>query len=347
MKALKYLIYFLIGLAALIGLLGMFAKHQYHIERKVEIDAPLAMVYDQVRLLKNFNEWSPWTRYDPQVKLTYGGTDGEPGASYAWAGNKDVGKGILTLKSVSPKRLDLELKFVEPVEFTAPMYFNITGDSLKTKVSWAIEPNLPFPMNVWAMFTDVDKAIGPDYEHGLGFLKRRCESMAHKKYHGYEIVEEEIPEAYYLSIRKEVDTSDVIPFYRENIAKIQHYADSTHLVRVDSAAGLYWTFDLKTGKTDMAAALPLKDEVKPPDSMQVYKIGGSKALVIDYQGGYDKIADAHTAMDEYMATFRLRNIPPVIESYVVAAAGEQDTAKWLTRIIYFVEPEPDTLGIKK
>lgn len=347
MKALKYLIYFLVALAVLIGVLGVFAKNKYHVERKIEIDAPKSMVYDQIRLFKNFNEWSPWAKYDPNLQVTYSGVDGEPGASYSWAGNKDVGEGIETLKSVSPDRLDLELKFIKPIEFTAPVFFNITGDSLKTKVTWGFEPNLPFPVNIWAMFTDVDKAMGPDYEHGLGFLKRRCESMAHKKYHGYEIAEEDVPLAYYLGIRKEVDIADIMPFYQENIVKVQKYADSLKLAPASAPAGLYWTFDLKSGKSDMAAALPLKEDKKPPTGMQVYKMGGSKALIIEHQGSYEKMGEAHQAMDDYMAEFHLKSVPPVIESYVVAPLNEPDTAKWITKVIYFVEPAPDSSGIKK
>lgn len=347
MKALKYLIYFLVGLAVLIGALGIFAKNKYHVERKIEIDAPRSLVYDQIRLFKNFNEWSPWVKYDPNIKVTYSGADGEPGASYSWAGNKDVGEGIETLKTVGPDRLELELKFIKPIEFTAPVFFNISGDSLKTAVTWGFEPNLPFPVNIWAMFTDVDKAMGPDYEHGLGFLKRRCESMAHKKYHGYEIGEEEIPLAYYLGIRKEVDIPEISPFYMENIVKVDSFVQKEKLTPLGSPVGLFWTFDLKTGKSDMAAAIPVKEDKKPPAGMQAYKMGGTKALVVEHLGSYEKISEAYKAMDDYMAEFHLRSIPPGIESYVAAPLNEPDTAKWITKVIYFVEPAPDSTGIKK
>ncbi|MEN9415964.1 MAG: hypothetical protein RLZ62_2268, partial [Bacteroidota bacterium] len=64
MKFIKYLLYFVLGLVALIGLLGIFAKKTYHIERSVEIDAPKALVYEQIRFFKNFNEWSPWLKLD-------------------------------------------------------------------------------------------------------------------------------------------------------------------------------------------------------------------------------------------------------------------------------------------
>ncbi len=47
-------------------------------------------------------------------------------------------------------------------------------------------------------------------------------------------------------------------------------------------------------------------------------------------------------MDEYMEEKKLQSIPQVIEEYVTDPVQEPDTAKWLTRIIYFVEPKRDS-----
>ena len=60
MKFIKYLLYFVLGLAALIGVFGIFAKNTYHIERSIEIDAPRELVYEQIRfdvlqVIRNLN----------------------------------------------------------------------------------------------------------------------------------------------------------------------------------------------------------------------------------------------------------------------------------------------------
>jgi effector-binding domain-containing protein len=347
MKTLKYIFYIVLGLAALVGGLGLFAKKTYHIERSMVIDAPKALVYDQIRLFKNFHEWSPWSKLDPDMKLTYAGNDGEVGSSYAWVGNDDVGEGKQTLKSLAPDRLELQLDFVKPFESSIPVFYNITGDEEKTKVTWGFDPYLPFPINVWAMFTDIDKAMGTDYERGLGFLKRRCEGMAHKKYHGYEVAEEEIPDTYYLCMRKEIAIADFSTFYAENLPKLMEVVNTEKLTLAGSPSALYWTYDEKAGTTDMAAAIPMKESKKNAKDFQVFKIDGGKALVIDFLGDYSSIMEAHLAMDEYMTSNNLHNIPPVIESYVTDPETEPDTTKWLTKVIYFVEPMPDSTKVKK
>lgn len=346
MKALKYLLYFLLAIAALIAALGLFAKKSYHIERSIVIDAPKSLVYDQVRLFKNYHEWSPWSKLDPDMKLTYGGSDGEAGATYAWKGNNDAGEGTETLKTVAPDRLELQIDLVEPFKTSMPVTFDITGNEEKTRVTWAFNPHFPFPINVWSMFTDIDKAMGNDYERGLGYLKRRCEAMAHKKYHGYEVAEEEFAEMNYVGTRKEVSIADIGLYYTENLPKIMEIVTAEKLTVAGAPCGFYWTFDEKSGTSDMAAVIPVKEEKKLPKEFQWFKIPANKALVIDYLGDYAKMKDAHLAMDDYMKSNNLRNIPPVIESYVTDPGAEPDTAKWLTKVIYFVEPAPDSTEVK-
>lgn len=349
MKALKYLLYFLLGIAVLIGALGLFAKKTYHIERSIDIDAPKALVYDQVRLFKNFHEWSPWSKLDPNMKLSYEGTDGEAGASYSWVGNDDVGEGKQTLKTAGPDRVELQLDFVKPFKSTIPVFFNVTGNEEKTKVVWGFDPKFPFPVNIWAMFTDIDKAMGGDYERGLGFLKRRCEGMAHKKYHGFEVSEEDLTEAYYLALRKEVPIADITTYFTESLPKVLSTVSTEKLTQAGAISGLYWTYDEKAGKTDMAVAVPVKEkeDKKLPKEFLLFKMEGGKALVIDYLGDYDKLKDAHMAMDEYMTGNKLRSIPPAFETYISDAKTEPDTAKWHTKVIYFVEPMPDSTELKK
>ncbi len=347
MKSLKYLFFFLLGIAVLIGGLGLFAKSSYHIERSIAIDAPKNLVYDQIRLFKNFHDWSPWSKLDTTMILTYSGTDGEVGATYSWKGNDDAGEGKQTIKTLSPDRIELLMEIVKPLEISIPAYFNVTGDAEKTNVTWAIELQLPFPSNVWAMFTDIDNAMGTDYAHGLGFLKRRCESMAHKKYHGYEVAEADIPDTHYLSARKVVPFEEIGPYFAEFMPQLTAVVDTEKLTLVGAPSGLFWTYDKEKKQTDMAVALPIKEAKKQAKDFEMYKIKGGKALVIDYLGDYSMMVDAHLAMEDYMAGNRLRNIPPMIEAYVTDIGSEPDTTKWVTKVIYFVEPMPDTAMVKK
>lgn len=341
MKALKITFLIVGGILLLWGAMGLFAKNTYHIERVTVIDAPHDIVYEQVRFFKNFKNWSPWHIYDPNMKTEITGTDGEAGAVYTWSGNDKVGTGTQTIKSVAPARIDFEVNYSDWGAY--PAYFILKKEGEKTNVTWAMDMYVPFPWNAFAMLTDVNAFVGKDFENGLLNLQKVCEQIAHPTYRGYEVAEEEIALQYYWGIRKEIDTADISAYIGENLPKLLQWAEDKKLNLVDTFySGLYWTWG---ARTDMAVAIPVSENIKL-DSAQTFAVTG-KALVIEHFGPVSQLAEAHWAMEDYMAEKKLRNLPPVIEDYMADARNEPDTSKWLTKVIYFVEPNPDSLALEK
>lgn len=339
MKILKIIAYAVLALALLVVALGLFARKDYHIERSIEIDAPKNVVYEYARYFKNFGAWSPWAALDPNMKTSITGTDGEVGATHSWAGNDDVGEGRQTITAMTPERIDIEVNFRQPFESTSPTYMTFKEDGKKTTVTWAFDMHVVFPWNGLAMFTDMDAGVGADYERGLKTLKKNCEEIAHKKYRGYEVADlDSMAVRYFLGVRKTVNFTDIPAFFGSNFSKAFEQAQKTGAAMAGSPSGLFWSYDEQGGKTDMAAAIPLAADQKPAAGLGIFPVGGKRALVIEYFGAYEKSGEAHYAMDDYMKEKGLQNIPPVIEEYVTDPGQEPDTAKWLTKIIYFVEP---------
>ena len=91
-----------------------------------------------------------------------------------------------------------------------------------------------------------------------------------------------------------------------------------------------------------AAAIPTLEVKKYTDDIESFPVGGGLALVINYFGPYAGSIEAHLALDDYMLEKKLESIPPIIEEYVTDPATEPDTAKWLTKVIYFVKPKVDS-----
>jgi effector-binding domain-containing protein len=338
MKFLKYLLYTLGAIAALVVTLGIFARKDYHIERSIEIEAPRAVVYDQVRFFRNFAKWSPWGKIDPNMQVSYDGIDGVPGATYCWEGNSDVGKGTQTLKSANPDRIDIEVKFTEPWASTSPAFFVLEDKGEKTRVSWGFDMHVGFPWNAMAMLTDINRGVGKDYERGLGNLKKLCENIMHPRYNGYEVTESDMPAQYFVGLRDTIKIGDIQDFYSKNMPKIiVSMLDTTKTAGTPS--GLYWLWDDKNQVTDMAAALQVATETKQvTGGYTTFVIPAGKALTVEYFGTYDSIGNAHRALDLYIAEKKLQQLSPVVESYITEPAKEPDTSKWLTKVIYWVAP---------
>lgn len=173
-KILKVAGFILLGIIALVLLISAFTEKSYNVERSVTINERKPEVYDYVKYLKNQNEFSVWSKIDPDMHVEFRGTDGTVGFVSAWdSPNKKAGKGEQEIiKMDEGKRIDYEIRFLEPMKSTDNAYleFDSVSDST-TKVTWGFFGKMKYPMNSMLLFMDMDKMLGKDLEGGLQNLK--------------------------------------------------------------------------------------------------------------------------------------------------------------------------------
>ena len=165
--------------AAIVVLLIVIATRPdtYRVERSATISASPDVVYAQVADFHKWGAWAPWFKLDPNIKLTYGGTQGTVGASYAWTGNDEVGQGEMIVLAVDQnKRLDFNLHFIKPFDSAAKNGFVFEGTGKETKVTWSMEGTNNFMSKAMCLVMDMDKMIGKDFEKGLAQLKQIAEA---------------------------------------------------------------------------------------------------------------------------------------------------------------------------
>ncbi len=171
------LLYILLGILALVILLGVIAPKNYDVKRGIVIDRPVHETFRYLRLVKNQDYWSPWKLKDPDMKQTYTGTDGEVGFISHWEGNKDVGVGEQEIKSIVENDIiNTELRFYKPWKSTSDGYLKVESvDNGKTNVIWGFSGKTPFPFSIFMMFFSMEKTVGKDFEEGLNKLKLTLE----------------------------------------------------------------------------------------------------------------------------------------------------------------------------
>jgi len=171
-----------IGLAALLVVLVIVIATRpstYRVERHATIAAPADVVFGEVADFQKWPAWSPWAKLDPNMKTTFGGTQGTVGATYAWEGNDDVGAGKMTIKAIQPaKSVEFELAFLKPFESKADNGFAFEAAGAETKVTWFMTGHNDFIGKAFCLVMDMDAMIGKDFEKGLGSLKQVAEAAA-------------------------------------------------------------------------------------------------------------------------------------------------------------------------
>lgn len=172
------LLYILIGILALIVILGLIAPKSFNVSRSINIARPPGEVFNYVRFLEKQSEWSPWEKKDPNMNKQFEGTDGQVGAISKWQGNKEVGEGEQEITNlVANERVDSKLRFFKPWKSESDAYM-ITEDngSGGTKFTWGFTGKNKFPFSIFMLFMNMDKAVGKDFEEGLAMLKTNLES---------------------------------------------------------------------------------------------------------------------------------------------------------------------------
>lgn len=174
----RKLLYVVLGLIALFFIVAAIAPKDYSVVRSVEINQPNEVVFEYVKSLKNQDNFSTWMTMDPDMKKTYTGQDGTVGFTSRWeSANEDVGVGEQEITNIiEGERIDFELRFEEPWESTSPAWMSTESlDSTNTKVVWAFEGHMPFPMNMMLLFYNMDEMLGKDLQEGLNNLKETLE----------------------------------------------------------------------------------------------------------------------------------------------------------------------------
>lgn len=340
MKALKIILIIIVILAAVIGIMGAIAPNEYHVERSITIEAPAALVHDQVKSLKNRQEWSPWAELDPNQKVAYEGTDGEVGSIIKWEGNEDVGKGMQEVTAISDSRVETKLTFIEPWESESNEFVQLEPSVQSVDVTWGFDGSNPFPFNIMGLFMNMDAMIGKEFEKGLAKLKSRSEQLAAESTSyssAYEIVETQWPATYFIVKREEVAFDQIGSFFRSQMPSLGEAIGKSGINMAGAACGLYYSWDEDNRVTDMAVAVPVAEGTMAPNGFDAVGVGPSKALMVAYYGAYEKSDNAHYALNDYMGARGDSLNQLVIEEYVTDPATEPDTGKWLTNIYYLIK----------
>lgn len=174
-KIVVLVIFVLFVLATIVAM----QPEEFRISRSINVSTSPAILFAQVNDLHAFQVWNPYAKKDPAMKQTYEGPPAGIGATYAWAGNQEVGTGRMTIVESRPNDLvRMKLEFLAPFRATnvAEFTFEPAGDN--TVVTWSMSGKSDLMGKAIGLVMDMDKMVGGDFEKGLADLKALAEGRA-------------------------------------------------------------------------------------------------------------------------------------------------------------------------
>lgn len=335
-RLLKYLIIFLV-ITALLAIAAMFfSPKKMAFQESVTIDAPPKVVYNMVNDFKQWDTWSPWAAIDSNVVNTFTDKTAGVGARWEWKGNAEVGEGSRTItESVPFEKIKTALTLSSMKGKESGVEWSFLPDGDKTKVSLNFDgAESPFFLRPFNFL--MKSGITKTYNQGLSNIKKLAENRSkNKTYNGYKMQEVYQGTKNYVMNRQVVDMKDVQNFYTQNISSLFQKSQGVKMELDGKPSTLFYSWDEKAGKTDVAAAIPVTQPVTIPGAI-TQTLSDGKAVQVDYYGDPKNAEQAHNAIAQYLADNDLLINYPIVHENVTDVLEEKDPKKWLTKITYYV-----------
>lgn len=143
----------------------------FSVTRSTVIPAPATDIFPFVSSFHEWTKWSPWESVDGNLKRTYSGSESGVGAKYAWNGNRKAGSGTMEIvETKEPGSINIRLEFTKPFKAVNPTTFTFTPEGNATRVTWTMTGENTGIGRVFALFMNMDKMVGGDFEKGLSSL---------------------------------------------------------------------------------------------------------------------------------------------------------------------------------
>ena len=177
MNILVIILLVIVGIIALLLIIGLFVKKGYVIERSVLINKPQQDVFNYVKIMRNQEHFSKWVMKDPDMKKDFRGTDGTEGFVYSWNSiDNQAGEGEMEIKKITgQERIDMEIRFVRPMKAVSDAAFVLETVGNQTKTKWSFKSDMKYPMNVMMLLVPLEKMLAKDMDQSLAMLKSNLE----------------------------------------------------------------------------------------------------------------------------------------------------------------------------
>lgn len=174
MRLIKMFLFVLVGLFAVLTIIGLFIPSSVKISRGIVIDADSAKLQQVVGNVQTWGHWFPWIKADSGALVQVSPEPNQPGSFFKWKSLNYKSDGIITIKTIQPNLVTVLYQMKDMNDSEGGFRLRPLS-AQQTEVQWFMEYKLKwYP---WERFYGIflDKIIGPSFEQGLQNLKELTE----------------------------------------------------------------------------------------------------------------------------------------------------------------------------
>ena len=339
MKAFKYILFLILILIIGLAIYIAVQPNSFEVERSRTINAPAAVVYENIIDFKNWEAWSSWVEEKPETIITLSDKTIGVGGSYSWKDEDGVG----TMKTVDTKpmtSLSQEMQFADfpKSDITWNLIPNKDGS---TEVKWTISgKDLPYDFKIFStLMGGMEKQIGPHFERGL----EKLDSILVADMKKYSVTIEGVTQhsgGFYLYNTTSCKMSDFKEKMQDMLPKVGAYAMTNNISMAGKPFVIYHEWDPENDAVMFSCCVPTTSKIMATDADIITgQLEPFKTVKTILKGDYENLQEAWSKTMTYIATNNLEQTEtgPMIESYVTDPMSHPNPADWITEIFIAVK----------
>lgn len=330
MKVLKWIIYIVIVLAAILLIIPLFLPAVVEVTAETEVEATPEQVFHNLASYTDRDQWDPWVEMDSTNEVTIVTQVDYVGSTYEWQGEY-LGKGNMIVDSVHfGKYIASSIFFREDAD-PSLVEWNFDPAENGTKIEWKFTSNGGYPIErifVNLMVGGMRKSL----EKGLENLKEYLEENPPKLSKLGPIEKATLPPMYAM-VAGATGTMDDYPVQMADLfGKLTAELEKQGLQMAGAPFSHYLTFDEETGLSDYLCGIPVATPGRDADGIEARSYGEMSVVQAMHSGPYEEFAASYERMMGYIFENGIEVNMEAIEFYLTDPAMEPNLTKWQTLI---------------
>lgn len=331
MKALKYIILLLLILVIGFSIYVAVQPNSFEVTRTKTINAPQAVIYNNIIDFKNWEDWNSWVEAKPETKIMLPENTKGIGGSYAWEDEDGIGT-MKTIATTPNSSITQEMQFADFPKNDVTWSLKANEDG-STDVTWTISgKDLPFGFKAFAtVMGGMESQIGPHYERGLVML----DSVLQEDMKRFSIEIKGVSEyggGFYLYKTTNANSQNISAKMGQNFGAIMQFMGTQGLKQ----SGMPLTVYNEMAETViMSNGIPINERIEVPADADV-SLGfmpNMKVLKTTLTGNYTNLPKAWEATMKYLAEQGLEQSEyKPFEIYSTDPGLYPNPADWITEI---------------
>jgi len=332
MKFLKWLGIGILFLVALFLIIPFFLSSSFHVERTIEIEKPVNIVFQTAVDMNQRAKWDPWIEMDPDAEINVQMTPEIISSGYTWKG-EIIGEGKITIQEFIPNELiKSKIEFIAPQSMESDILWNFNKTDKGSVVTWAFEGSLSYPFEKWSGLF-MDKFMGPQFEKGLSNFKELVESLPNMEGRTGEIKEFQFKGLFAVTMKDECAMNKLSSKMMEMYPELMSYLSKNNVDISGPPFAIYHESETE-GNTILECGLPIKSKIEGKDKINFLEIAPTKTIMASHFGHYNTVKITYDKLLNYITENGIEVTGVPWEMYITDPIKEPDQSKWETKVYF-------------